>query len=85
MKPSEVMPWNSGGGGTSFDWLEKIKPHQFDEADAEPEGDEKLVLMRTVIEVTDDDPLHHARPTIMTNSEPAITATMNEPVYWKAT
>ena len=23
MKPSEVMPWNSGGGGTSFEWLEK--------------------------------------------------------------
>ena len=25
MKPSDVMPWNSGGGGTSFDWLEKKK------------------------------------------------------------
>ncbi len=25
MKPSEVMPENIGGGGTSIDWLEKKK------------------------------------------------------------
>ncbi len=23
MKPSDVMPWNNGGGGTSFESLEK--------------------------------------------------------------
>ena len=53
------MPWNSGGGGTSFECAGKEQAHQLDEADAEPEGDKELILMRTVIEVADDDALHH--------------------------
>ena len=53
------MPWNSGGGGTSLEFAGKHQANQFDEADAQPEGDEQLILVRTVIEVPDDDALHH--------------------------
>jgi hypothetical protein len=39
--------------------LPKKKRTAFDEDDAEPERDQKLVLVRTVIEVADDDTLRH--------------------------
>ena len=59
MKPSEVMPLNQRRRRHQFRLAAEEKPHQFDETDAEPEGDEKLVLVRTMIEVADDDALHH--------------------------
>src|SRR6201999_2943531 len=37
----------------------KHQANQFDEADAQPEGDKQLILVRTGIEVPDDDALHH--------------------------
>ena len=58
MKPSEVMPANSGGGGTVFDRLPKKKRTSLDEDDAEAEGDQQLVLVRAVVEMADDQPLH---------------------------
>ena len=70
---------NSGGGGTICDWLAKKKRTVSTKTDAEAESDQKLVFVRPVIEVADDDALHHHAETI-TNSEPAITATMNDPV-----
>src|SRR6185437_4741896 len=36
----------------------KHQADQFDETDAEAEGDQKLILVRAVIEMADDDPLH---------------------------
>ena len=47
MKPSEVMPWNSGGGGTILRLAGEEETHDLDEADAEPERDQKLVFVRT--------------------------------------
>jgi hypothetical protein len=81
MKPSEVMPLEQpGGGGTDFDRLPKQKAHQLDENDAETEGDQELVLVRPAVEVRMMT-RSIATPTTMTNSAPAITATMKEPVY----
>ena len=58
MKPSEVMPVRSDGGGTVFDRLEKMKRTASTKHDREAERDEELVFERAAVEVADDDPLH---------------------------
>ncbi len=41
------------------------KPHGLDKNDAEPERHEQLVLVRAIVEVADDDALHHGRRRII--------------------
>ena len=58
MNPSEVMPANSGGGGTSLRLTAEDQAYEFDKNDAETERHQKLIFMRPVVEMPDDDALH---------------------------
>ena len=81
MKPSEVMPAAQDGGGIDCDRLPKASRTSLDEDDAKSKGDEELVLVRTVVEMADDHPLHqHAEKPARRAIRPT-TATMKEPVY----
>ena len=63
-----------------FDRLPKTSAPVSTKHDAEPEGDQKLVLVRAAVEMADDDALHHHADDAAGTASPAITATMNEPV-----
>ncbi|MGY3471518.1 hypothetical protein ACVW0I_008389 [Bradyrhizobium sp. LM6.11] len=52
------MPWNSAGGGTSCDWLEKIRRTSSTKQMPSPKVHEQLILVGAMIEMADDDAFH---------------------------
>ena len=53
------MPTRPAGGGTDLRQAAKEEARGLDEHDAEAKGEEQLVLVRTAVEGSDHDPLHH--------------------------
>ena len=59
MKPIGVIPDQQRRRRHRLRQAAEEKTHGFDEDDAEPEGDEQLVLVRPRVEMADDHALHH--------------------------